>query len=1028
MSRRDSAGPLRRDPAQRHADERGDRCPKAGAPSPGGAPHSVLGNQQVLQALGVRAKLSVSAPGDADERQADAQAEGFVTGHAPPGQPAPCNGCRENDRIRRQPAGARGPGAGSGAPPGGVGAGVGPVVGTGATPQRGAGQPLPGGPRQRLERYFQADLSGVRLHTDAAARRQAEGLNARAFTRGQDIWFGAGPGPADERLLAHEVAHVVHHGAADRIHRDALPGAGEAETYPPGRAFYSFRGVFMRTDPIAMRDELRNHVRFHGIRSLDLWHDALNGRGRDIALPFSAHARAYGGLRVRTPIDMRRDMDNEAWRDRLAPVAVPLANAWYPIVRAEAVALLAEFQATMVRMLNLVLDESERRIRTERIRYGLKSEPGLFGVQQHRALPTPDFHALAGAAQDLLAQRNRTEQLRSDRGRMAARQMLAGQPVSTASLDARIQQAEQDYRRAKLAAAARHPALGAVLDESSFPQDEGQRLQTLALGQRQGQTDLLGGAPTGAAGLLGGVFEARQSAIAYLRQRVGDDASEAWSIAPIVALTQQVMAGEPTGMLQGVVKEKLEQRQFNQALWDSFKIVASLALALPTGGASLLVAGATLSVVQAVESIREYQLQHAMANSDLDRRAAALATEEPSAFWVALDVVFAVADAKAVLGAFRAVRGEARAALMARDGQEFIAAERRMLQAADAVEGLPAAAGRADLLGRSRLAQRLRASLARMRGLPAAERELGVAGRAEAAALGRSARTIAREGEAVQAVAVVAGHEVKVTRSGLIVICTECSWLRGRYVAELADDPARLARLEKAEARAAAGPLDAAAQSEIRQLTLELEQARKLRATPGAADLPKELADASALAPKAASPTAPIRAGESAPYDITTLKKRGVKGDQLTGDHIPSRAALVEAKQNALWEAEAARLQRPLTPAEKDALALTQAEKRQIRDQGLALVKGERFHIDASRTWGPRNNPAQIALDAADLSRAVKADFVTDLQWLAQSGQLTKARVAEYIQHYQGLVTHGVIAYSDDINQLLLGYLRKASP
>ncbi len=57
-----------------------------------------------------------------------------------------------------------------------------------------------------------ADFSGVRVHTDGEAQGLAEDLGAKAFTYGQDVFFGAGqfaPNTgAGSELIAHELAHV----------------------------------------------------------------------------------------------------------------------------------------------------------------------------------------------------------------------------------------------------------------------------------------------------------------------------------------------------------------------------------------------------------------------------------------------------------------------------------------------------------------------------------------------------------------------------------------------------------------------------------------------------------------------------------------------------------------------------------------------------------------------------------------------------------------------------------------------------
>jgi hypothetical protein len=81
---------------------------------------------------------------------------------------------------------------------------------------RGGGQPLAESTRRSMESRFGNDFSGVRVHTDSRAVGAARDLNAQAFTRGQDIYFGAGryqPGtPPGQRLLAHELTHVVQQG------------------------------------------------------------------------------------------------------------------------------------------------------------------------------------------------------------------------------------------------------------------------------------------------------------------------------------------------------------------------------------------------------------------------------------------------------------------------------------------------------------------------------------------------------------------------------------------------------------------------------------------------------------------------------------------------------------------------------------------------------------------------------------------------------------------------------------------------
>ena len=75
------------------------------------------------------------------------------------------------------------------------------------------GQALPSGVRDSMEQSFGTGFSGVRVHNDDSADRLSRRVSARAFTRGQDVYFRDGeydPGSREGRhLIAHELAHVA---------------------------------------------------------------------------------------------------------------------------------------------------------------------------------------------------------------------------------------------------------------------------------------------------------------------------------------------------------------------------------------------------------------------------------------------------------------------------------------------------------------------------------------------------------------------------------------------------------------------------------------------------------------------------------------------------------------------------------------------------------------------------------------------------------------------------------------------------
>ncbi len=83
-------------------------------------------------------------------------------------------------------------------------------------PDAGPGAVLDSPTRERMGRAFGVDFSHVRVHTDERAAEDARRLDAQAYTVASDISFQLGryaphtvPG---QRLLAHELAHVVQQG------------------------------------------------------------------------------------------------------------------------------------------------------------------------------------------------------------------------------------------------------------------------------------------------------------------------------------------------------------------------------------------------------------------------------------------------------------------------------------------------------------------------------------------------------------------------------------------------------------------------------------------------------------------------------------------------------------------------------------------------------------------------------------------------------------------------------------------------
>ncbi|MCC7373472.1 MAG: DUF4157 domain-containing protein [Verrucomicrobiales bacterium] len=127
-----------------------------------------------------------------------------------------------------------------------------------------AGAPLPVATRGWMESAFGQDFSGVRVHAGEPASRAANAVGARAFTVGQEMFFGRGefePSTREGRqLIAHELAHTVQqrHQPLAGSEEWASSSAAEQEASSAARAAAEGRytGVATRTPVRVAREPL----------------------------------------------------------------------------------------------------------------------------------------------------------------------------------------------------------------------------------------------------------------------------------------------------------------------------------------------------------------------------------------------------------------------------------------------------------------------------------------------------------------------------------------------------------------------------------------------------------------------------------------------------------------------------------------------------------------------------------------------------------------------------------------------------
>ncbi|BAY90664.1 MULTISPECIES: eCIS core domain-containing protein [unclassified Tolypothrix] len=95
-----------------------------------------------------------------------------------------------------------------------------------------SGSPLDTNTRTEMEGAFNADFSGVQIHTGSEAATLNQDLGARAFTHKNQIFFNAGEyqpeSQSGKHLLAHELTHTLQQGASVQRSQNATSQTSES--------------------------------------------------------------------------------------------------------------------------------------------------------------------------------------------------------------------------------------------------------------------------------------------------------------------------------------------------------------------------------------------------------------------------------------------------------------------------------------------------------------------------------------------------------------------------------------------------------------------------------------------------------------------------------------------------------------------------------------------------------------------------------------------------------------------------------
>nr|WP_052741139.1 DUF4157 domain-containing protein [Mycobacterium sp. UM_NZ2] len=375
--------------------------------------------------------------------------------------------------------------------------------------------------------------------------------------------------------------------------------------------------------------------------------------------------------------EQQKESESHAFHNRILGVV----KAELGTISKERAQFLSDFQQAAEKNVRMILDQSEDHVLDEMDRYGIVrttkvTEGYSYAMKEKTSKVTTtnrmgdnaETKGLAGAARELAAKRRAVMKLESSR--MALESIAPGygeygspgrvvvKPENQPEyqrLGEEITKAEKDYDLARAVNTEDFPILAAFADTR-----DPETLEKLAGGSSQSNADILGEE-------ISKVLEN----IRTVRDGLGTRFS-IWKQRPVVDATKPQFADIPWQgkWVDEEVTRVEEDAALTDLMWTALAIGLGLLAAIPSGGSSLVAAGTAVAAVGvagvsgylAFQHALDYNMAAAAAKTDFDK-ARAISQDEPSLFWLALDIVGAALDLGAAAKAFKAAVGVRRTVL-----------------------------------------------------------------------------------------------------------------------------------------------------------------------------------------------------------------------------------------------------------------------------------------------------------------------------------------------------------------------------
>ena len=461
------------------------------------------------------------------------------------------------------------------------------------------------------------------------------------------------------------------------------PGGGPLKVIAPppanGPTFrHSTTGVVFSADKEHVKYQLANYVAEHGLDSLGrfeggdgLWVPATGN-------PFPAVQDANAPAADTSKEDLQK--------------VVKVVHEEVVALGAHILAFRDYFRGRAGDTLRELLLDSEKRLKKELEQYGIKDDSTrVFGVNVWESYKGADNKAGDDLGKDARALKAKLvpaqaakiefDAARNPQGYSArdpGAMMAMRAQLEAASTKLGLAQKEYGLERARVEQL--HPALLAY-NLSLDDQMTGVHLDKLGSEKAEDRAQH-----------VGEELNKRLGNIEKVRKKEIDDKQYVWTLETLVGVTRQLadIKGyellKHEGMQTTVVAEARAKAEFDKEIVSVGLGIVALGLgmiaAIPTGGLSVAGAAAAAggealaNVALAYRAYQAYDLATAEAGTDYDK-AKALSAEEPSLFWLALDMVGAAASVagglKAAAPLFRAAAAAREEALAAKTAQAVLA-------------------------------------------------------------------------------------------------------------------------------------------------------------------------------------------------------------------------------------------------------------------------------------------------------------------------------------------------------------------